>query len=167
MDQGVEQVMNKRFIGALSPNGYFVHQAATPVKQRMLTEQEVLAMQLQEQVARQQALLHAQQQQQGQQQTPLQAPQQVSQQVPQIQPKKGTQRVTRFDPVVRALENAESETSPPKDGGSGVQGGGPVITSSGLNENNESLNQTRGPLLTSVLEEQIMLERILLTLLIF
>ena len=51
---------------------------------------------------------------------------------------------TRFDPIVRALDGAEAETSPPKDGESGAQGGGPAITSSDLNDNNESLNQTRG-----------------------
>ena len=68
--------------------------------------------------------------------------QQGQQQV--LQPKTGARRRTRFDPVVRALEAAETETSPPQDGGSGVQGGGPALISSGLNDNNESLNQTRG-----------------------
>ena len=40
---GVDQVKNKRLIRALSPNGSFVHQAVAPVRQRILTEQEVLA----------------------------------------------------------------------------------------------------------------------------
>ena len=96
---GFDQVKNKRFIRALSPNGSFVLQAASLG-------------------------------QQGQQQVP--------------QPKTGPRCKTRFDPVVRALECAETETSPSKDGGSGVQGGGPALISSGLNDNNESLNQTRG-----------------------
>ena len=61
------------------------------------------------------------------------------------QTKSVPRRKTRFDPVVRALEHAEAETSPPKDGESGVQGG-PAITSSDLNYNNESLNQARGSL---------------------
>ena len=84
LDQGLDQVKNTTFFRALSPNGCFVLQTASPGQHRMLSEQEVLALQLQEQAVHQQALAHAQ------------------------------------------------------------QGGGPVITSSGLNDNNESLNQTRG-----------------------
>ena len=56
-----------------------------------------------------------------------------------------TRRKTRFDPVVRALEHAEAETSSPLEGESGAQGG-PALTSSDLNDNNESLNQARGSL---------------------
>ena len=80
LDLGTDQVKNTTFFGALSPKGCFVLQAAPPPseQQRMLTEQEVLALQLQEQAARQQALAYAQQQQ-----PPLQAPQQAQQQVPQ------------------------------------------------------------------------------------
>ena len=42
------------------------------------------------------------------------------------------------------LDFADTETSPPKDGESGAQGGGPAVNSSDLNDNNESLNQARG-----------------------
>ena len=45
--------------------------------------------------------------------------------------------------MVRALDFAETETSPPKDGESGAQGG-PANKSSDLNDNNESFNQARG-----------------------
>ena len=84
LDQGLDQVKNTTFFRALSPNGCFVLQTASPGQHHMLSEQEVLALQLQEQAARQQVLVHAQQQQLGQQQQPpLQAPQQVQQQVPQ------------------------------------------------------------------------------------
>ena len=135
LDQGLDQVKDTTFFRALSPNGCFVLQAASPGQHRMLSEQEVLALQLQEQAARQQALVHTQQQQLGQQQQPpLQTPQQVQQQVPQKgfdqmrnkrfiralspngsfvlqgasqqvpQPKQGPRRMTRFDPIVKALE---------------------------------------------------------------
>ena len=43
-----------------------------------------------------------------------------------------------------SLDVAETETSLPKVGESGTQGGGPVITSSDLGDNNEYLIQTRG-----------------------
>ena len=55
--------------------------APPPVQQRSLSHQEVLALQLQEQAARQQALAYTQLGQQ--QELPLQAPQHVQQQVPQ------------------------------------------------------------------------------------
>ena len=45
---------------------------------------------------------------------------------------------------MRALTFAEAEASPPTDGESGAQGGGPALTSSDLNDNNESLNQSQG-----------------------
>ena len=99
----------------------------------MLLDQEVLALQHQELAACQQAS------------------QQVPQQVPQHQPpksKKGVPKALPFsrfsDPIVNALGKADSETSPPQQGGSRGQGVGPALTSAGLNDNNESLNQTRG-----------------------
>ena len=63
----------------------------------------------------------------------------------QPQPQKQPRKKTRFAPdvVVRALDFAETETSPPKAWESGAQGG-PANKSSDLNDNNESLNQARG-----------------------
>ena len=80
LDLGSDQVKNITFFGALSPKGCFVLQAAPPPlpeQQRMLSEQEVLALQLQEQAARQQVVAYEQQQ------PPLQVPHQVQKQVPQ------------------------------------------------------------------------------------
>ena len=78
VDLGSDQVKNTTFFRAGSPKGCFVLQAAPPpVQHRSLSEQEVLALQLQGQAARQQQAQALAQQQ------PLQAPPQVQQQVPQ------------------------------------------------------------------------------------
>ena len=98
------------------------HQSVMPGSQEPLKDQEVLAQYRQEQSARQQA-----------------------QQMPPPKPQEGAAKnphVTTFsDPIVAALNRAESKTLPPLEGGAGVQLGGPVA-SAGLNDNNGSLNQT-------------------------